>query len=154
MRYIVLIVLALTLAACGGSSPAPVGVTASPSASPSSSDASSSSNTGTTDGSLMTCSTVVDSGPPSVTAKQVISGLQVIDSTSISTGTVSNTDMTILKNAALEVKNYSEDKLAGDAEQFAQDEESYSGLYNNGSVDPSYASALESDIRTLAEDCL
>ncbi len=59
--------------------------------------------------------------------------------------------MTVLETAALDLENYHGGQLAGDAEQFAQDEQSYSN--NGGSVDPSYASALESDIRTLAGDC-
>jgi len=151
MRRIILAGAVLALAACGGSNPATVRVATSPSATSSSSDASSSVNTGTTDGSLMTCSTVVDSGPPSVTAKQVISGIQGIDSSSISAGTLSTTDMAVLETAALDLENYQGDHLAGDAEQYAQDEQSYSN--NGGSVDTSYASALESDIRTLAGDC-
>jgi len=59
--------------------------------------------------------------------------------------------MAVLETAALDLENYQGDHLAGDAEQYAQDEQSYSN--NGGSVDTSYASALESDIRTLAGDC-
>lgn len=158
MRYIAPIMLVLVLAACGGSSPAAVKVAASPSTSSSSSDASPTMDTGTVSGSLLTCNTVVDPGPPSVTAKKIISGLQVVlpDWGSISTGDPSTYDTTVLFTAEQDLVNYQGDQLASDAEQFAQDEQSYSGTAvggNVGSIDPSYAPALESDIKTLAADC-
>lgn len=160
MRYFALLALALVaLTACGASSPSNV-VASRSSAAPervasSPASASSSANTGTLNGSPVTCSTVADPGPPSVTFSQVISGLQGLlpDWGSIVAGDPSKYDMAVLFSSEEDMDNYQGNQLASDSEQFVQDEQNYSGLWNYQAIDRSYASALKSDIKTLAADC-
>jgi hypothetical protein len=64
--------------------------------------------------------------------------------------TPSSQDQTILDGATLDLENYHGDQLASDAEQFAQDEQSYDP---SGQVDTSYGSAVLSDINALEKDC-
>jgi hypothetical protein len=50
----------------------------------------------------------------------------------------------------LDLENHSGSKPSADAEQFAQDEQSYDP---SGPVDVSYGQPLESDINALQRDC-
>lgn len=155
----------LTLTACGGA--AHTVSSSSRAAAPAVSATSqtpyigSSADTGSIDGYLMTCSTVVDSDPSmvglkgsSLTAEQIISYLEALmladGVVNIPAGTPSQTDTTILDAAKMDLENYHGDQLADDAEQFGQDEESYNP---DGPPDTSYASALTSDIAALMKDC-
>lgn len=158
----------LTATACGG--PATTtsvqyqSASTQPAASPSAAaQASSAPSTGgsTALGGSLSCDAVVDPDPSTdglkgsdLTAEQVIADLGamlLVDGTAnITAGTPSDQDTTILTAAALDLENYSGTKLAGDAATFASDEKSYAP---DGSVDTSYASAVQSDIRTLMTDC-
>jgi hypothetical protein len=119
--------------------------------------------TGTADGSLLACGTVVDtdlsmsgfkSATGSLTEVQVISYLQAMlladGIRNIPIGTPSSQDAAILSGAQLDLENYNGDKLADDSEQFAQDEQGYNA---SGPIDTTYAKALISDINTLVRDC-
>jgi hypothetical protein len=70
--------------------------------------------------------------------------------TNILNGTPSSDDTNILDTVGQELENYSGSKLSADAEQFAQDEQSYDP---SGPVDVSYGQPLESDIPALQRDC-
>jgi hypothetical protein len=99
-------------------------------------------------GGPLDCNTVVDPGPPSAAAQQVISGLSAV---SISPATVpSQTDASILDTASSDLINYSGTRLANDASQFVQDEQSFDP---SGSVEVSLASTVQADITALTRDC-
>jgi hypothetical protein len=115
----------------------------------------------------MTCATVVDSDPSdvglkasSLTTEQVVGYLGAVlatDLAHITNGKPSATDLTILDAAIQELENYHGDKLADDSEQYVQNAEKYTGYVGypnqNGPVDPSASSAMQSDIETLMKDC-
>lgn len=101
-------------------------------------------------GGPMDCSTVVDSGPPSVTAQQVIDGLAAVDG---SLTMPTQADLTALDNAALDLENYSGTVLSNDAAAFATDASSYSGMSGSGTVDTSRADIVLADIAALQKDC-
>ena len=120
-------------------------------------------DTGTTDGSLLACGTVVDTDPSSsgfksatgsLTEVQVISYLRAMlladGIRNIPIGTPSSQDTTILSGAQLDLENYHGDNLADDSEQFAQDEQGYNP---SGPIDTTYGNVLISDITTLGKDC-
>jgi hypothetical protein len=121
-------------------------------------------DTGTTDGSSFTCSTVVesdDSTSPfkvvaaggSLTAQDAIAYLEALtiaDVVNLSEGNVTTTAVNLLDGARLDLENYHLDKLADDAQQFADDEQPYNP---DGPVDASSWSAVQSDILTLGKDC-
>jgi hypothetical protein len=92
---------------------------------------------------------VVDQGPPSVTAQQVISGLGEVSSLTAPT----QADLATLNTAALDLKNYQGTVLANDTATFAADESSYGGMSGSGTVDTSYASTAMADIAALKKDC-
>src|ERR1035438_9484249 len=108
----------------------------------------------------LSCSTVVDQGGSglagtNLTAQHVIANLEallLIDGIrNIEPGgTPSADDATILDAAALDLEHYSGTQIASDASQFASDEQSYDP---SGSVDGTYATAVQADIRTLLRDC-
>jgi hypothetical protein len=154
--------LALVLTACGSSTSAQQdsssgwhSVTGTQTPADAASPSASSTFTDTVDGSPVLCSTVADPGPPSITVRQVISGLQALlpEWGSISAGDPSQYDTALLLTSEMDLDNYHGDQLAEDMGQFAQDEQNYSGYWDNQIVDPSYADALKSDIETLRVDC-
>jgi hypothetical protein len=87
------------------------------------------------------CNTVVDSGPPSVTAQKVISGLRAVDVTSPAS-------VPFLDTAALDLANYSGTRLANDAANFVTDEGS-----SDVPPQPVNVSAVQADITALESDC-
>ena len=121
-------------------------------------------NTGTTDGSPFACSTVVDSDDSSSPFKVVADGgsmtaqdaiayleaLTIADTVNLSAGDVNTTAAAVLDGARQDLMNYHLDKLADDAQQFADNEQSYNPV---GPVDASQWSAVQSDILTLGKDC-
>ena len=167
-------VAAFLLAGCGSAPAVPAShatasassATASASTSSATASASTSSaqpDTGTTDGSLLACGTVVDPDPASsgfksatgtLTEVQVISYLEAMlladGIRNIPAGTPSSEDTAILSGAQLDLVNYHGDKLADDSEQFAEDEQSY---HPSGPVDASYGRKLVLDITALIKDC-
>lgn len=133
------IFLVLVLAGCASSHPtahhtaAPVVSLTSQAPNVTASASTSYPDTGTTDGSLMSCSTVVDSGSQNggnftgsnITAQHVISILEVfvLDGlVQLNTGNLTTSEINALWAAAQDLQNYSGDQLANDAEQYAQDE--------------------------------
>ena len=119
--------------------------------------------TGTTDGSELTCNTVVDSDPSmvgikasSLTAVQVIGLLDaamLTDGANIGQGNPSTSDSTILFAGQEDLQNYHGGQLATDAEQYVQDSESYGGAGMQGPHDSTYGTTLIKDVTTLTKDC-
>jgi hypothetical protein len=101
-----------------------------------------------------------------LTAEQIIASLVEMNLAdglrNIPAGTPSSNDVTILADSANDLgeSGFSGNPLASDADTFAADVGHYFGVNDpifaangNYSVDTSYASAVESDIRTLMADC-
>lgn len=120
-------------------------------------------DTGTTDGSPFACSTVVDSNDDtspfkaaqagSITAQDAIAyleALEVADVVDLSAGDVNATAAAVLDGTAQDLRNYHLDKLADDAQQYFDDEQSYNP---DGPVDTSAWPAVQSDITALGKDC-
>lgn len=84
---------------------------------------------------------MVDPGPPSVTAQQVISGLEAVN-------VASPASVPVLNTAATDLENYSGTRLANDAANFAADE----GL-SDVPPQPVNVSAVQTDITALKNDC-
>jgi hypothetical protein len=108
----------------------------------------------------LTCTTVLDptgwnNGPLNEErAIGVLSATLIADGTAILTGNASNSDLRLLDEVALDMKNQSGDQLATDSSQFAEDEDSYNpGQTDFGPEDTSYSEALEKDVLTLVKDC-
>lgn len=110
----------------------------------------------------LTCGTVVDPGSANggyftgsnITAERVIAYLELFELHGIpqvDSGNLTTSELNVLWGASQDLEHYTGNRLAGDAEQYAQDQENYSNI--NGPVDPSYASALLSDITSLVKDC-
>jgi hypothetical protein len=122
-------------------------------------------DTGTTDGSLLSCTTVVEPDPGevglnatgSLITEQVIAFLSAAMLTGaggLISGNPSQTTLTVLTAGIQDLENYNGGQLAADASQFVQDAESYTGFPdNNGQIDPSYLKAMTSDITTLVKAC-
>ena len=158
-------IAAFLLAGCGSQPAAPAShATAAASAVTASAGTSSAQpDTGTTDGTLLACGTVVDPDPATsgftsatgtLTEVQVISYLEAMlladGIRNIPAGTPSSQDSVILNGAQQDLENYHGDKLADASEQFAEDELSYQP---SGPVHASYGSKLVSDITALIKDC-
>ena len=121
-------------------------------------------DTATTDGSAFTCSTVVDSNDStspfkvvkdggSLTAQEAIAYLEALvigDTDNLSVGNANGTAAGILDGARSDLMNHHLDKLADDAQKFANDEQDYNP---DGPVDASQWPAVQSDIFTLGKDC-
>ena len=94
------------------------------------------------------------------TTEQVIGYLEAVlaaGRANIASGKPGAVDMTVLEAAIQELENYNGDKLANDSTRYVQDAEKYTGYVGypdqNGPVDPSASSAMQTDIGTLARDC-
>jgi hypothetical protein len=116
--------------------------------------------------SVLTCSTVVQPGPSdgglrghNLTAQDVIADLEammLIDGIRNVEpgGTPSRGDSSVLNNAAIDLGNYSGNKLSKDASRYVSDEQNYNPYPDEvGRVDSSYASAVQRDTRRLIRDC-